>query len=68
VVGYDLNALSYVFREEWTTTKMQGRDSFPNCRIGGRTLLGSLFISETQLNFDQYILVCVSRHFLQRII
>jgi hypothetical protein len=30
----DLNALSYIFREEWTTTKVQGCGSFPNSRIG----------------------------------
>jgi hypothetical protein len=67
VGGDDFNALYYIFGEEWTTTKVQGRGSFPNCRIGGGTLLGYLFISETQLNFDQLIVVRVGQRFLQRI-
>lgn len=64
----DFNTLSYIFGEEWTTTKMQGSGSFPNRRIGRGTLLGHLFISESRLNFDQYISVHVGRHFLPRIV
>ena len=67
MVRDDFRALSYVFGEEWTAANQQGRllPERPN-RVG--TLIGYLFLSETPLNFDQYVVVRVVLIFRHRML